>query len=248
MRCDNRKMKKSIQLLSSRLEERQSDIDLPLCVSCPTQTSYGGDDLDCGASDAAYRCPMPRSMPCLDPRQYIGIQGQKWTTLRALVESDTYHNDFHELVAAAAWTFKTRPAFGIGQRAFLLKTAGDDGGLIMWDCVAYPDDATMQAIDRIPSPTWSSVIHTTTTPPRPPGCLSPNNALAGAGGFCGMVQETQPGTKLVSDQAHRSRAGADRCGQCKNNPPPRSLSWFASAALEGRAVCRHDLGRPQRSV
>lgn len=132
----------NLDLLSSRLGQHQSDLDLPLCVTCSTQTSYKGDDLDCQASDAAYKCPI-----CLDPRQYIGIEGQKWTTLRTLIESNTYHNDFHELVAGQVWTIKTRPAFGVGQRAFLLKTA--QGELIMWDCVAYLDDATLHEIDRL---------------------------------------------------------------------------------------------------
>lgn len=137
---------RSLALLSSRLGEAAAvELELPLCATCSAQTSYSGKDLDLKASDSAYKCPI-----CLDPRQYIGVHGQKWTTLRSLIENaeKPLYNDFHELLDGSLWTFKTRPAFGIGQRAFLLKDPRFDG-LVMWDCVAYLDDDTLKAIDRL---------------------------------------------------------------------------------------------------
>lgn len=87
---------------------------------------------------------------CSDPRQYIGIAGQKWTNL-AKLHADVekrYHNDFEELMPGKLWTFKTRPSFGIGQRAFLMKDPAISG-LVMWDCVADLDDATIEKINEI---------------------------------------------------------------------------------------------------
>lgn len=132
--------------LSKRLGARAStELDLPLCATCSTQTTYKGNDLDIASDDSEYKCRI-----CLDPRQYIGRNGQKWTSLRKIIETPNgrLYNDFEELVPGSLWTFKTRPAFGIGQRAFLIKEAGTKG-LVMWDCVAYLDDATLQVIDDI---------------------------------------------------------------------------------------------------
>lgn len=90
------------------------------------------------------------SVICSDPRQYIGINGQKWTNLSELHanEEKKYHNDFEEIMPGKLWAFKTKPSIGIGQRAFLMKDPAISG-LVMWDCVAYLDDATIEKIDDI---------------------------------------------------------------------------------------------------
>lgn len=136
----------SLSLLTSRLGSAAfKELSLPLCTTCSTQTSYQGPDLDLQSDDSEYKCRV-----CLDPRQYIGISGQKWTTLGTLPGSQDrpLSNDFTEVIPGSLWTFKTRPSFGIGQRAFLIKDEAVDG-LVMWDCVAYLDDDTLKTIDAI---------------------------------------------------------------------------------------------------
>jgi hypothetical protein len=138
--------KPSLDLLSRRLGNAAStELSMPLCVTCSCQTSYKGKDLDLTSSDSDYKCQI-----CLDPRQYIGTSGQKWTTLKNLISDQISprYNDFDEMIPGSLWTFKTRPSFGIGQRAFLIKDPSVKG-LIMWDCVAYLDDSTLEKIDQI---------------------------------------------------------------------------------------------------
>lgn len=115
---------------------------MPLCTTCSTQTN-ARDAYDFDAEDSDYKCTI-----CADPRQYIGYQGQRWTTLKDLHSRGTYHNQFEELIPGSVWTMRCEPAFGIGQRTFFIKDKLHKG-LIMWDCSAYVDDATLAYIDEI---------------------------------------------------------------------------------------------------
>ena len=80
---------------------------------------------------------------CADERQYIGHDGQQWTTLEALQES--YENTFEEqepnLIGIG-----TTPRFAIGQRALLVQSAE---GNILWDCMSLLDDATMAKVNEL---------------------------------------------------------------------------------------------------
>lgn len=118
---------------------------MPLCVTCGTQTSYKGADLDLSSQDTEYKCPI-----CLDPRQFIGSLGQRWTTLQDLLQNKSLSpspNVFTSIIPDSLWTFQTLPKVGIGQRAFLIKDSQIQG-LIMWDCIAYLDDETLNWIDE----------------------------------------------------------------------------------------------------
>lgn len=140
----NAQASSSSQELRARLGEvAERELSTPLCVTCSTQTSFEG--LDLNAEDSNHKCKI-----CLDPRQYIGPTGQKWTTLERLINDPEkrFRNDFSEIIPDQLWTFKTRPSFGIGQRAFLMKD-DESEGLIMWDCVAFIDDETLSNIDRL---------------------------------------------------------------------------------------------------
>ena len=128
--------------LQRRLGDSAGDLDLPLCVTCSTQTSYSGPDLDVTSADSAYKCPI-----CADPRQYIPAGGQKYTTLRNMLTKAEWRNEFVELIPGKVWWMKTRPNFAIAERAFLLKD--DDGRLYMWDCIAFVDDDTLKRIDEL---------------------------------------------------------------------------------------------------
>ncbi|KAK9900243.1 hypothetical protein P389DRAFT_9896 [Cystobasidium minutum MCA 4210] len=122
----------------------EEELQRPLCFICSSQTSYTGSDLQFEVEDSDYKCPI-----CADPRQYIGISGQKWTSLAKLhTDEKNYHNEFKEVIPGKLWSFRTVPSIGIGQRAFLMKDPSMER-LVMWDCVAYIDDATLEKIDEL---------------------------------------------------------------------------------------------------
>ena len=100
----------------------------PICVACGTQFP------DPGPPPAA--CPI-----CVDPRQYVPPEGQRWTTMGELAaEHRNEVRDDSGLIGIG-----TDPPFAIGQRA-LLVPLGDSN--LLWDCVSLLDDATAEAVER----------------------------------------------------------------------------------------------------
>jgi len=81
-------------------------------------------------------CPI-----CEDERQYIGWNGQQWTTLDEL-RGEGRTNAVEEIEPGLLHLI-TRPPIAIGQRALLVQTPD---GLIMWDCVTLVDDRSIQAL------------------------------------------------------------------------------------------------------
>ncbi|HEU4537375.1 MAG TPA: MBL fold metallo-hydrolase, partial [Polyangiaceae bacterium] len=100
---------------------------LAICATCGTQF---GPPPGPPAS-----CPI-----CQDERQYVGPDGQRWTTLAEL--RDGRHNAFTPLEPGLT-AIRTEPTFAIGQRAFLIEA---EGGNILWDCVSLVDDASVAAV------------------------------------------------------------------------------------------------------
>ena len=101
-----------------------------ICVTCGTQFKE--------SAAAPAGCPI-----CEDERQYVGLDGQRWTTLDELRRD--YRNRFHEEEDGLT-SFVTEPKFGIGQRAFLLQTP--DGNLL-WECLSLVDDRTVTKIREL---------------------------------------------------------------------------------------------------
>ena len=100
-----------------------------ICVTCGTQYP---------ASEAApAHCPI-----CEDDRQYIGPNGQQWTTLTEMRSGGRYANSIEE-VAPGVTGIVTQPDFAIGQQAHLIATTG---GNVLWDCISYLDEATVAAV------------------------------------------------------------------------------------------------------
>ena len=97
---------------------------LPVCVTCGVQ--FGGP---------AERCPV-----CEDPRQYVPVSGQQWTTLEEL------RRDHRNAVRdeAGLTGIGTEPKFAIGQRALLVPWGGSN---LLWDCVTLLDDETAAAVE-----------------------------------------------------------------------------------------------------
>src|SRR5919206_2287922 len=97
---------------------------LPVCVTCGTQ--FGAP---------AERCPV-----CEDPRQYVPVDGQQWTTL------DELRRDHRNIVRDESGLagIGTEPKFAIGQRALLVPW--DDSNLL-WDCITLLDDETAATVE-----------------------------------------------------------------------------------------------------
>jgi hypothetical protein len=110
--------------------------DLLICRTCGTQHSYTS------IGDLKNECPI-----CLDPRQYVPPTGQVWTTLTKL-RSEGHKNLFHAMDAvetskANLIAIRTEPQVAIGQSAYLVLTPD---GNVLWDCISYLDDETIEAI------------------------------------------------------------------------------------------------------
>ena len=73
---------------------------------------------------------------CLDERQYVGHDGQRWTTMAELALE---HRSCAETQEPGLLGIGTTPSFAIGQRALLV------GGLL-WDCITPLDDETVAAV------------------------------------------------------------------------------------------------------
>jgi hypothetical protein len=101
-----------------------------ICTTCGTQ--YAPSEKPPAA------CPI-----CNDERQYVPPAGQSWTTLDTLAQRNK--NAIHELEPSLI-SITTFPAFGIGQRAQLLRTSH---GNLLWDCIALIDSATVEVINAM---------------------------------------------------------------------------------------------------
>ena len=95
----------------------------------------------CGLEFAESAAPPARCPICEDERQFIGWQGQQWTTMADLSAAG-YRNEIRE-EESNLLSISVVPAFGIAQRAFLVRTAA---GNVLYDCVPYLDDGTVAAI------------------------------------------------------------------------------------------------------
>lgn len=98
-----------------------------ICITCGTQFAGGAAEPE--------RCPI-----CEDERQYVGYDGQRWTTLERL-RAD--HHNVIKPVEPGLTGIGTHPAFAIGQRALLVQAPS---GNVLWDCVSLLDDPTLAAV------------------------------------------------------------------------------------------------------
>lgn len=98
-----------------------------ICVTCGTQFAETEREPE--------HCPI-----CEDERQYIGHNGQRWTTL-ATMQRD-YHNVIKP-VEPGLTGIGTLPSFAIAQRALLVQTPQ---GNVLWDCISLIDDPTIAAV------------------------------------------------------------------------------------------------------
>jgi len=92
----------------------------------------------CGVQFAESAVPPAACPVCEDFRQYIGHQGQQWTTLPEL--RNAYSNQFTDLETGIT-AIHTTPKFAIGQRALLVDH-------VLWDCLSVLDDATIEQVQQ----------------------------------------------------------------------------------------------------
>jgi hypothetical protein len=97
-----------------------------ICQTCGTQYAE--------SSQPPERCPV-----CEDERQYVGLVGQKWTTMEELRKT---HRLSLRAKEAGPIGLGIDPKFGNGQRALFLRTPE---GNILWDCISLIDEAVVEA-------------------------------------------------------------------------------------------------------
>src|SRR5581483_5783604 len=108
----------------------------------------------CGTQFAPSEQP-PQTCPiCCDERQYIGYNGQEWTTL-ARMQQEGFRNEFREhepgLIGVG-----TKPSFAIGERALLMQ---HPEGNVLWDCMSLIDDETVVEMKRMGGITAIAISH-----------------------------------------------------------------------------------------
>jgi len=101
-----------------------------ICVTCGVQYPDSDQPPD--------HCPI-----CEDERQYIGHDGQQWTTLQALQQD---HHTVIKEVEPNLIGIGTEPRFAINQRALLVQT---DEGNVLWDCITLIDDETIEQVNAL---------------------------------------------------------------------------------------------------
>lgn len=91
----------------------------------------------CGAQYPPRAEPPDGCAICLDERQYVGPDGQRWTTLEALRAG---HGARIEEVEPGLLGIGIEPGFAIGQRALLVER-------MLWDCIPLVDDEIAAAVE-----------------------------------------------------------------------------------------------------
>ncbi len=102
-----------------------------ICTTCGTQFP--------ASEQVPEICPI-----CSDERQYIGYNGQQWTTLSQM-QMQGYRNEFKEHEPGLVG-IGTNPTFAIGERALLVK---NPLGNILWDCMSFIDESTFAGIEKL---------------------------------------------------------------------------------------------------
>jgi hypothetical protein len=101
-----------------------------ICMTCGTQFTE--------SPTPPVHCPI-----CEDERQYIGWNGQQWTTLEELQQS---RKNSVRPIEPNLTGIGSEPRFAIGQRALLLQTPS---GNLLWDCITLIDGETISAVQAL---------------------------------------------------------------------------------------------------
>ncbi|MBV9251642.1 MAG: MBL fold metallo-hydrolase [Acetobacteraceae bacterium] len=107
----------------------------------------------CGTQYPPSEQPAAGCTICQEERQYVNPLGQSWTTLASIQR--THFNAFRQHEPGLIG-IGTMPAFAIAQRALLLRT---ERGNIMWDCISFIDDASVQIVRALGGITAIAISH-----------------------------------------------------------------------------------------
>jgi hypothetical protein len=110
-----------------------------ICETCGTQNA----DL----AAAPESCPI-----CVDDRQYIGAQGQRWTTMEELTADHAVVFEDDDGVLAMRMT----PSFAINQRALLIPA---DCGNILWESLSLVTDDAVAELARQGGVSFIAISH-----------------------------------------------------------------------------------------
>jgi hypothetical protein len=99
-----------------------------VCVTCGSQFAE--------SDEPPSACPV-----CEDERQYVGWEGQRWTTLDELRRD---HRAEIREEEPGLTGIGCEPSFAIGQRALLVETPA---GNVLWDCISLLDDEIGAAVE-----------------------------------------------------------------------------------------------------
>jgi hypothetical protein len=114
------------------------ELDRPICVTCGVQ--YSGPRPD---------CPI-----CLDERQYVGWDGQQWTTLARLQAAG--HRGRLAKEGPGVIGVGADPPTAIGQRALLLRAPG---GNVLWDMITFLDADLIAGVRELGGVSAIAVSH-----------------------------------------------------------------------------------------
>lgn len=107
----------------------------------------------CGTQFNATETPPANCPICDDERQYVGMNGQEWSTLDRIKRA---HHNRIETIENNLVGIGTEPAFGIGHRSLLVQSPF---GNILWDPTFLLDDTTLTTIRAFGGIQWIAVSH-----------------------------------------------------------------------------------------
>jgi hypothetical protein len=107
----------------------------------------------CGIQFNATETPPTNCPICDDERQYVGANGQQWTTLEQLKPS---HHNRISTVAPNLVGIGIEPVFGIGHRSLLVQS---NAGNVLWDPTFLLDETTVAAVRALGGVKWIAVSH-----------------------------------------------------------------------------------------
>ena len=109
--------------------------------------------LNCGIQYPFSSSPPSHCLICEDERHFVGKNGQEWTTREEILGK--YENEI-KCEENGLFSIYTEPRFAISQRAFFLQTSH---GNILWDCISYLDQKTIDFINNLGGLTAIAISH-----------------------------------------------------------------------------------------
>lgn len=183
----------------------------------------------CGVQYAPSEQPPANCPICEDERQYIGWNGQQWTTLDALRAEGRQNHISEEEPGLLA--IDTRPPVAIGQRALVVRTPH---GNVMWDCITLVDDATIATLREIGGLAAIAISH--------PHFYASNIAWSQAFGNCPVyihaadakwVQYPSPAVQLWQGETREILPGITLINTGGHFEGSQALHWAAGQGGRG---------------